>query len=502
MKEKTWRNVIFIVAACLFAISWFTNGVDIDAYYMVAQGREILRSGVPHVNNWSFVPDLAIVLQQWVYCVIMAWAAMLPNNIGLFLLMLIQAMAMYAVYVKLIAKNAKTSFQKTVSMLAAVVIMFFIVGAYHISLRPENLTMLLIVFQCYVLNKYRDTGKKSWLLFLPLITCVEANFHASMIVFHFCVMAAYCIRLPDKRVTSDRIKLTPWVAGITVLSTVSTLLNPYGLEGVLYAPNSMGIFEHLMMKEQDFVRINTFPGIMLICVTCAVAWLYGTGKLNKSSELNLCLGFTVLSFTSYHGNMMLPLVACICLSKIIPSINGEKISDFVKNHRKNMRLVGISCFSVLILLTCTAVTKNLPRADVEPDMSSVVEFLDQREKGNVLNYIDTGSYLEYHGYTGLFGDTRPELLYYKINDGWHGEEVSDWLAGCTPTQFVIDEYGGNPETFLDRYDIRYVIDNKLNQQFGYVDGYMDGSGKWDRYDLSEIDEKCPYIVWVRKETPR
>ncbi len=498
MKEKTWRRVIFLLAACLFTLTWLGDTLDIDAYYMIAQGREILDSGIPHTNNWTYVPGLNIILQQAPYCILMALAAKIPYNFGLYFLMIAQAMLVYAAYVRIISKYAKTEFQKTISMLSGIVLMYFIVRAYHISLRPENLTMLMLLFQCHALEKYRDTKNRLWLITIPVLTFLEANVHASMVIFHYCILAAYCIKLPDRRVKSNRIEFTPFLAAMIVLSVGSAALNPYGLNGILYAKNSMGIFDHIMMREQDFVRITSFPGIMLICVTCAIAWVYAKRRF-ESSQLNLCLGFTFLAFTSYHGNMMLPLVACLCLQKIIPGIDGEKISAFIAKYRKNFRLIGIPALCFLVFLTGVIGARKLPSADIYRDTWAVKQFLDQRPAGNIVNYIDTGSYLEYCGYKGLFADTRPELLYYKVNGGYHGEEVADWLGGCTPSEFVVREYNADPQAYLDKYDIQYVIDDESMGFTGYLDGWLDGSGNWDKFVLSDIDPDCPYTVWVRKE---
>ena len=53
---------------------------DCDTFYMIQQGNDILNSGFPRTNEYLFFDDFNIIVQQWLYCVMLA---LVSNALGL-----------------------------------------------------------------------------------------------------------------------------------------------------------------------------------------------------------------------------------------------------------------------------------------------------------------------------------------------------------------------------------------------------------------------------------
>lgn len=80
----------------LFAIimAFTTDYTDTDLYYLLANGKYILKHGIPHTNPFVFAPFKGgtlpdIVIQNWLYCIIVAGVSKIAGSLGLCILELI-----------------------------------------------------------------------------------------------------------------------------------------------------------------------------------------------------------------------------------------------------------------------------------------------------------------------------------------------------------------------------------------------------------------------------
>lgn len=65
--------VLFLMIPIFYLMERIVCSVyDSDMYFIIATGREILENGIPHTNVWTIDPGQGIVVQQWLYAVILA----------------------------------------------------------------------------------------------------------------------------------------------------------------------------------------------------------------------------------------------------------------------------------------------------------------------------------------------------------------------------------------------------------------------------------------------
>lgn len=111
----------------LFAIimAFTTDYTDTDLYYLLANGKYILKHGIPHTNPFVFAPFKGgtlpdIVIQNWLYCIIVAGVSKIAGSLGLCILELIFIIGMmFTMYIFL--KIRGSNWNKTLTLIVLAV---------------------------------------------------------------------------------------------------------------------------------------------------------------------------------------------------------------------------------------------------------------------------------------------------------------------------------------------------------------------------------------------
>ena len=101
-------------------------------------------------NPFTFTSGMQIVVQQWAWCVISYLLYSKFAKFGLFGLLVIVDLLILFLYVK-IAKLNEVSIQKAI-LVGSIFLLPFV---FYNSIRPTMVTMLLILWQIYVVEAYR-----------------------------------------------------------------------------------------------------------------------------------------------------------------------------------------------------------------------------------------------------------------------------------------------------------------------------------------------------------
>ena len=92
------KKRLFYIILCAILLSQVISKIalgyiDTDTYFILAEGRDIFESGIKHINTFTVVPDLKIVVQQWLWCVTTYGVYELLGNIGLLLICILETAA-------------------------------------------------------------------------------------------------------------------------------------------------------------------------------------------------------------------------------------------------------------------------------------------------------------------------------------------------------------------------------------------------------------------------
>lgn len=484
---------------------------DCDTFYMIQQGNDILNSGFPKTNDYLFFDDFNIIVQQWLYCVMLA---LVSNALGLWgriLFALAQGMILFWLIERRISKYNKDKFW---SCLFACIVCFALNLGYYTSTRPENMTLILLMLDCMVLDKYKETKKAYWLYLLPLITLAEINLHASMWPFHFCILLAnVCPPIFKKSSIDDHIRIfeiqpdnnhikTNWHMLIAItLMAASLFLNPYGLDNITYVFKSMSTFKHIPIVEQQLVGILTSSGLYTITMLVIVAVAIKSKKLTGTT-IYMNMGFLFLACTSYHSAMFLTIagtyLACDLLKILAEKSNNKKVASYLPNGVWVIAMILTGYFVGFFIFAIQPAHLDEYIYD-DGSLKAIADYIKAENPDrspNVLNTNDAGSQLEYFGIRNLYADSRPEMLSKKINGKADAMET-----------FYMFAYGTPPETFepntiqdfLDKYDIEYIVTFEENTMWIALRTYVTATGQFTQVELEGV-EKPKFALYERSKT--
>ncbi len=421
--------IFSIIAAIIVSLFSFTlKYADTDLYYIIPTGNYILEHGLPYENPFITTPGCSIVIQNWLYCVVVAFVYSHLKSAGLWLLQTIFVLGMFVVTSRFLKK--KTHYSKLTVYAATILIMF---AFSYINLRPEMLTYLLIMIELIAVEEYKDTKKHLYLLAIPLTTLLEVNMHASYWVMHLIVLMPYIV--PAFSFLTSRIKndcfekkerrmMYPYI----VVAILSSFLNPYGKEGVFYLYNAMrsGAVSFSNISEQQSPELLNKSAIIFMLMICITMVLWQKKKLT-STELYMFLGFAILLPFAYKWISFFVIGMAYILRKMIQIVDS-KHTDYVKELKCPVcvnYLFIIVIFAVLFFHTefygfPEPITSNSYLDDVGAsavgyeELSQYADYLDENDKdASIYADFHLANYFEYRGYK-IYFDARPELYAKEI----------------------------------------------------------------------------------------
>ncbi len=411
----------FLVFCALFLISVFitncTKVFDTDLLYFIPNGEYILENGIPYINPFISTPNLPIVIQNWLYCVICAWAYHL-GSWGLFALKML---------ITLIALALCFYFLRDIKSIAykCIYVSIFIMCFFYWSIRPQIATFILCMIEVIGLENYNKSEKVGWLFLIPLSTLLEINIHASYWIMHYIILLPYFVPFFKDVTTNTNIRGEKKILTICTFSLLGLLvmfINPYGLDNILYVFKALGdsTFEICNnIYEQQTGGLFSIYGFCII----AMVFIFAIGLAKKkidSVTFWMFLGFASLSiykvkFLPFFGFSVLYLLRCF---------NNPKE---LKVKRGAIALVLVLFITLLDFDICID-----PMSEENPDgfayLAEMVDYLDENEDKDVsiMAYFQWENYFEYRGYK-VYLDARPELYteeMLKVQNTFFGEDGS------------------------------------------------------------------------------
>lgn len=344
----------------LFCTVWFilqgmSGMVDTDVFYMIATGNYILSHGIPHTNPFVTTPGMPIVIQNWAYCVMIAWVKRSLGTAGLLILTVLMIAGVYLVVRSLVAKTVTDPWVR----LICTVILTNLFG--YLNLRPEILTFLLIILELYGIEKYQQTGKRRYLGTIPVAMFAEINFHASYGVMHLIALLPYLVMFPYKRVAQTYMtgKMRRTLILTAILSMPFLLVNPYGLENATYVFDAMASGALKLMKISELLpfALNDLTYVLPI-LGSVLLFFYGLEHSGDQTEQGKMLTLTSTAVWMWGGFLIL----VISKAKWYPFFmlgtlylfkdTGSAIEDAMIKLRSKVRLDRAT---KLVLAICMAV---------------------------------------------------------------------------------------------------------------------------------------------------
>lgn len=419
---------------------------DTDAYFLIENGRYLIRHGaVPVTNPWVSDAEFGIVLQQW--------GCSVANYVWYFLFgmdrLWILAILMHVILLSSFWKFASIFTDRMDTKLAVLALVSFVVayGGY-LTTRPYQITMALSVTEIAILWEYRvkmescfSIKEKNKLFgylaaYLGLIALMQANWQISFFVM--VLIWPLCFFTPDfrelvwavkmhKPVKNFFYKVGESVGIIGFLWGVASccgLANPYGMEGLLYLFRSSEAMRNMSSSISELIKpsILSLTGI-LVLITVSVVSIFW--KQLSAPALYLGLGTVVLSCLAVRNTWFLFPFMIAIFATLRDRFSKPPVWKF--SNRMDEVAAFLSLFVFICVLSVCTLSFSNQKALSNGYHKEAVEYLSSECGGDAKIYttFNTGAMMEFAGYS-IYIDARPELFTSAIT----GKEnrLAEWIS--------------------------------------------------------------------------
>ena len=310
----------------------------------------------------------------------------------------------------------------------------------------------------YVLELYIKTDKSKYLWWLPVISILQINLHASVWWMLIIIIGVYiidAIHKPKLRLQGYRMKPLI-VVGIVVF--LAGFINPYGVKMITYIFTSYGVPEISRMvgemKPYYIFRSRFEVFVYVALVLTLVLYIFGDSKKVRVRYLLMLFGFLALGLNSTKGLSNLILTMFFPLALIYEDVRIEKVFDATLARNAVMLWTGVVAISVFVAQFVVLVPriKDGPADEVIAAVDSIEEESGGDKTVKIYVGYNNGGYVEYRGYKAYI-DPRAEV-FLKRNNG--KENILKEWEDMVTKEAVLEE-------FLDKYGFDYLIADRSHE---------------------------------------
>lgn len=403
--------VLFALLCISFILVKLKNSMlhDSDHAFMLFEGRRIAKGGIQYFNGASPVSGMHIVVQQWLYALILYLVHRAAGWEGVYFM----SLAEMALFLWLAYRLTKVhGYSKTTAFYTSLVISTFY-AAVITAEKPEIITECLLMTEMIMLEKYAQTEKKKYLAYAVLTVLPEANLHVSTWFVHVLMAGAYMLpydRIPMlKNQRSRHYDVRP-VQAAGIAMCLMSMASPYGIEGTLYIfKSAVSGMAEIGIGELSAPEIKNDTGIM------ALILLAGALKHVKKEKPETTITFIgcFIMFAIAFRNIQFLMISAVPVAAGYLKYLSKSV---LPNTLAYKPLYGlIICYLVITGAAGMALPVSEGKDSSYP--RNALRYLRDHEKGErvrIMTTYDTGSYFENAGYI-IFMDSRSENWFIGSN---------------------------------------------------------------------------------------
>ncbi len=460
-----WLKFLIAFLIPMAAVMVMSNGLDNDSWYVLSEGREIVENGIYYEDKLSMHEGLDVTVQNYGFAAIFYLLYSAVGGAGIYIIMLIlNAVLMFLIYkVCMLLSNKNTNLS-----LFLMILTDLLLACGFVVTRAQMVSYVIFMLMIYLLELYARKGNKKALWWIPVLSLLQINLHASLWPMILIVTAVYMIDgIKQPRLKYKGYKIKPLIL-VLLASFVVGFLNPYGFKMMTFILTSYGVPEaNAYINELGSFRVMASSyNILLYAVIVAVLILYIFGK-NKNIRLRYLLmlfGFLALGLNTIKGMSHLILVLIFPMSEVY------KDAKIVKWRRVGwitaMWTGALAAMTVVISLVMVMpnINGSVPSEAMAKGMDTVDFATGEADKSSLKVYVDynMGGYVEYRGYKAYI-DPRMEV-FIKSNNGKEEifKEFYDLQNGKVEKQ-----------KFLEKYNFDYLVlpEQDILYDFDFGEGY-------------------------------
>ena len=457
MKPIDWMLITIVILLPISLVLHKFKMYDNDLWYLLSEGRYILHNGVYHIDPLSMHEGLDIVVQNWLSAVIFWIVYSICGSKGIlatiFITNIVISYLLYKICMLISDKN------KMLSILVTLFADINIVLYYGVS-RPQIFSFVIMLLLIYLLELYIKKNDTKYLRFIPLLSLLWINLHASLWLYLVLIMIPYIIdSFKNEKLMLQGYRTKPLVITL-VVSILIALINPYGYKAMTFIFNSYGdkfmhscIWELHPFSFDNMVCINFF-GVIALTMLLYLYFRKGTIRVRY-----ICLYFgtlilgmnTVKAFSHFLIVAIFPLA--LLLKDIFPrefkknTLKREKISNII------MAILTIATIGFTIYIYCH-VYEKLDYKNSGAEAVDSIEMFAKDYPATVYTSFDDGGYISFRGYKPYI-DPRAEVYLKKNN---HKADIYKEFYTFESGEIDIDE-------FTEKYNFDFIFIRKKDRLY-------------------------------------
>lgn len=485
LKFIDWILIIMIIFIPMVLITTIFKNLDNDIWYLLSEGRYILQNGLYHIDVLSMHEGLDIVVQNWLSAVIFWIVYAFTGDYGIFFMVMItNCIILYLLYklCMLISDDNKGLSIITTIFTDLSLCLFFIVS------RPQIFSFVIILLLLYLLELYIKHDDTKYLKFIPLLSFLEINLHASIWWYIFLFMIPYIIdSFKNKKLMLQGYRKKPLFITF-IISLLVGFINPYGYKAITFIFNSYGDKYMLnnILELQPF-NLNNLTGILTFVVILVTMFCYVYFRSGKIRVRYLCLycGTLIIGMKSIKGLNLFMLVASFPIALLLKDI-------FPREFKKHQIIKTRILYALIILITIGSVgytgyryIKIKDRIKLNHMGSKAMNTLNLFANNRITNVFvsfNDGGFVEFSGHKPYI-DPRAEVFLKKNN---HKEDIYKEYCEFEAGQIDINEFlkKYNFDFLFLRFGERLYNEDKIDNYFVIYDDISTGYKVYARNDIT------------------
>lgn len=393
--------IILIMTSIVVYIILLLCSKDNDMYFEIASGRDLLNGeffNATHLNNYP------LIVQQWLYAVILALVDKL-GDFGIFTFVFIQNLLLWLVSSIFIYRKTKNKKKAIIGSYIATFISYY----YMISIRPQIITVIMLIVELILVDMYKEKHNIKYLLSIFPLLILYANIHQSLFLYSIFVIIPFYIDI-DK--SKHILKCIDWkLVWFSFLFLLCSLCTPYGLDGSLYVVKALFSdgFKYIGIKELQPLPITNIIGVSVIIILAIV--IYKIYKKQSNYYVNYYIfSLTILSFISVRH-------LCIWYIALMFMFCYFNFTSFKKNY----------IYIITIIIGIFLAVGQFKKIDFTKQYGNIELAILDKNARIYNSIIDIGGWLEYNDFTKVKFDSRIEVFSKEMSNN---PTLIDTLLDC------------------------------------------------------------------------
>lgn len=455
------NNYLYLLFVIPFLFVCFGNKIpNTDIWFILSLGKYVFSNGVPNVDPFTMHEGLSYIMQQWGSSSIMWKVYDIFGEYGLLIMIFVVLLFLLLFFYKLCFHNNKSK----VASIILTTLTFTIIGKHFVVMRPHIFSYLIFIIEIFMLEKYVKSGNWKCLIGLPILSLILVNLHLSMWYFLFIFLLPFIVNsIYINKITVDKIKLRPLLITMIIMLVLG-VVNPYGLDGLLFVFKSYGIdYINEYLVEMQAPSFNSVLSIYFVVSLGLIFLLILFQRYIKNFKLDIrhicfLLGTYYLYLNHLKCFPYFILFYFYSLSYGFKNVKFYNIEFKYVNYLKIIVKNVVSVICVFLLITfvyvCDLTIKNYsfePNFSFINDEEEIADYIDNNydsDKVKLYSSYTEGPYYLYRGYK-VYIDGRAEL-FFKSHNG-----KADIFVEAMEVEKDLADY--NYKEFVDKYNFTHII---------------------------------------------